>query len=231
MAEAQYTQYYIAFLDILGFKNLVNDPERTCQDILNVYEFVGERHKDFFTGEDENVRNSVKMRIMSDSICLYVEANTRNALHLLMAYCVAFQHDLLIMSPSIFVRGGISLGGMYVKEDIIFGPALTDAYLLEEKNAKVPRIIIRKKTLDYGMSTVDEDLQEVMSPCIFRDEDAFYALDYLVLLAVGRDVEAINRVKGVISNQLDTTIDESIRQKYLYVEKRMRKYLKEKPNA
>ena len=227
MNEAQYTQYYVAFLDILGFKNLVNDPNISCQDILDTYKFVGYRHREFFGKKYKYLRDSIKMKIMSDSICLYIEVDTPNALFLLIAYCVTFQRDLLVRDPSVFIRGGITMGEMYVEEDVMYGPALTEAYLLEEKNAKVPRIIIRKSTVDYGMNQCDTHAQAGITAGIFRDDDAFYAINYFDYLTFRTSQEVINRIKETISDKLDTTIDESIRQKYLYVDKNLNRYTSE----
>lgn len=219
MEDAQYTQYYVAFLDILGFKNLVDGPQATCQDILKIYKAFDAMQKVYF-GEDYGEMQDVKMKVMSDSICLYIEADKPNSLCSLVSFCTAFQYDLLTISPSIFVRGGITLGDMYVKDDIIFGPALTEAYLLEEKNAKVPRIIMRKETLDRGKESADDESQKILMSWTFRDEDAFYTANYFALLCLMENNERIvEQVENTVSNMLDTTIDESIHQKYLYVEK------------
>lgn len=40
MDNEQYSQYYVAFLDILGFRNLVNNPKVLCGDILKIYKFL-----------------------------------------------------------------------------------------------------------------------------------------------------------------------------------------------
>lgn len=116
---------------------------------------------------------------------------------------------------------------MYAKDDILFGPALTEAYLLEENNAKVPRIIMCKSTLDRGRATAGEQFQKSLDSWVFRDDDAFYTLDYFALL--GEIV--LPRINATISNWLDTTTIESIRQKYLYVEKHIRQRLEEKTDA
>ena len=164
MDDIQYTQYYVAFLDILGFKDRVNDPLFPCQDILKMYNQFGIIHKDFYEGETGDIVGNVKMKTMSDSICLYIPADIPNALFFLTLFCVDFQYELLNMPHCTFVRGGITFGDMYAKDDIVFGPALTEAYLLEEKNARVPRIIIRKKTLDHGMEKADEKSRQAKSP-------------------------------------------------------------------
>ena len=134
MDDIQYTQYYVAFLDVLGFKNMVNNSSYTCKKIVDIYALVQYRYETFFKSKIE-VQDNIKMKIMSDRICLYIMKDFPNALPYLISYCVAFQCDLLL-ATGLLLRGGITSGDMYVKDDIIFGPALTEAYLLEEKMQK-----------------------------------------------------------------------------------------------
>ena len=231
MADTQYTKYYVAFLDILGFKNLISGSESTCQSILNIYKEFGTIHDELYSDIPEGLQN-VNIKIMSDSICVYIEADKPNALWSLILYCTGFQYSSLIMPQHILMRGGIVLGDMFIENDIAFGPALTQAYLLEEKNAKVPRIIMLKETLDYGRSQTDKIKAELMKKFTFRDDDAFYTLNYFLLFRPNfSEQDILDQVKTVVSGYLNTTIDESVRQKYLYVEKNMRKYLKENPDA
>lgn len=233
MENTQYTKYYVAFLDILGFKNLISGPNSTCQSILKIYRELDVMQKVYF-GDEYGETQDVKMKVMSDSICLYIEADKPNALDSLLSFCIVFQYDLLVLPQHIFVRGGIAFGDMFIENDIVFGPALTQAYLLEERNAKVPRIIILKETLDHGKMRADKDTARRIEQWTFRDDDAFYTLNYFALLYLrGNNEKIIEQLNAVVSDYLDTTIDESIRQKYLYVEKNMRKYLylKEKNNA
>lgn len=227
MADEQYTQYYVAFLDILGFKNLVNNPKVLCTDILKIYKFLDQYSDMFFGGNFKDIKDSIKIKIMSDSICIYIDANAPNALYELVMFCTFFQYNLLTIDSCVFIRGGIAYGDMYVKDDTIFGPALTEAYLLEENNAKVPRIIMCKSTLDRGKIEVNKISQESPDVWTFRDDDAFYTLNYFTLLS-GKVLE---RVNIIVSNWLDTTTNESIRQKYLYVEKHIHQLLEEKSNA
>lgn len=231
MENAQYTQYYVAFLDILGFKELIDDKKTTCQSILDIYRQFNPMQQMFY-GDEYGEAQDVKMKVMSDSICLYVEADKPNALYSLISFCVAFQYDLLTLPQPIFVRGGIALGDMFIEDDIVFGRALTQAYLLEEKNAKTPRIIMLKETLNHGKSQADNETTDHIEKWTFRDDDSFYTLDYFLLLCKkGNNEHIIKRIKAVVSGYLDSTIDESIRKKYLYVEKNMRRWLKENYDA
>lgn len=229
MADAQYTKYYVAFLDILGFKDLVDGPHKvTCQSIRNIFRWSESIHSTFFSGKVQEVN----MKVMSDSICLYIKADKQNALCSLVLYCTAFQYQMLMENQPVFLRGGIAFGDMFIEGDIVFGPALTQAYLLEEKNAKVPRIIILKETLDYGKSQSDKNARKYIDISTFRDDDAFYTLNYFLPLCFnGDNPDVLDQVKTTVSHYLDTEKNESIRQKYLYVEKIMRRYLKENLHA
>lgn len=230
MKNREYTKYYIAFLDILGFKKLVNDPKNSCEKILNIYESIYKYNDRLYTLPEDKyspLKNILKMKIISDSMCFYIKEDIPNALHYLVMSCTAFQYNLLLIDPCIFLRGGISCGDMYIEDDIVFGPALIEAYLLQEKNAKVPRIIMCKNTLDHGTAKMDKRFKKPLINCVFRDEDAFYTLDYFSFLTG----EVLQRVNMVISKELNTTTDESIRQKYLYVEKQIRQHSKEKTDV
>lgn len=227
MDSEKYSQYYVAFLDILGFKDLVNNSENSCEYVLNIYKFLNQYNDMFFSNIPETIKKEIKMKIMSDSICIYINANIPNALHDLVTFCTLFEYNLLLIDPCIFIRGGIVYGDMYVKDDIMFGPALIEAYLLEENNAQFPRIIMCKSTFDRGRTETDKQFQKSLDFWVFRDDDAFYTLDYFALLTE----MVLPRVNRTISNWLDTTTNESIRQKYLYVEKHIRQHLKERTNA
>ena len=94
----------------------------------------------------------------------------------------------------------------------------------------------RLSICDSIEKTVDTALQqaEALRHLVTRDDDAFYIVNYFkVLGTLNKDEysQTIAQIKSTVSNWLDTTIDESIRQKYLYVEKQIRKYIKESTNA
>lgn len=216
---AEYKKYYVAFLDVLGFKNLIikND----CEYIRNIFENFKKsevivRDKD----EIEFDNNNIHLKIMSDSMILYVDASISYSCTALLAHCAAIQADLLLNDPPVLIRGGISYGDFYIEEenDILFGTALTNAYLLEEKSAKYPRIIANKADLhitDNGFRFA-----------VFRDEDAFYSVNTYALLSImEKEKQAdISKIFAEIDRHLDSTADSSIREKYLYLEKKMKQF-------
>lgn len=227
MEKTRYTECYVAFLDMLGFKKLIEDS--SCEEIAEIFT----KHlntsplRGAYLGNDifilKDTINKLKAKVMSDSICFYIDVNVTNALLCIIMSCINFQYELYKNKISIFIRGAIVRGHLYAEEDIIFGPGLTQAYLLEKNNAKYPRIILTKETLKFlnGKNRKDNiDYAPILESIIFRDDDAFYAVNCIRDL-VKRDWAICENVKNRIKQMLDTTIDGSVREKYLYLEKKM----------
>ena len=106
----------------------------------------------------------------------------------LLVSCSIFQYKLIQLSSPVLLRGAIVLGDIYAEGDITFGPGMTQTYLMEENNAKYPRIILTKETLNYGKKNIVQVTEK-----------------------------HIDHVEVV----LESTIDISIREKYLYVKKKL----------
>ncbi len=218
----EYENCYIAFLDLLGFKELVKT--QTCEQILKIFDEIKSQYMITCDCDKEKKPlvdpEEIHFKIMSDSICFYVSSKITNSLPVLISLCAYFQVRLWRLEHPILVRGGIVKGDIYTNDDIMFGTGLTNAYLLEEKNAKVPRIIITKETADTCISNEPEKLY--MQTLLLKDFDGFYCVDSFVMFYVwGQKDESYIKFCNHIQHILDSTTDESIRNKYLYLEAKM----------
>lgn len=136
-----YKECYVAFIDILGFTNYVEN--NNFDDVNMVLEFL--------KVEKNTADSSLKMKygipyesinilLVSDSIILSIEKDIKNSFEAIIWMCACFQASLLINSQML-MRGAISCGEFYIKDTILFGKAYLKAYELERKY-KTPRIII-----------------------------------------------------------------------------------------
>lgn len=220
MKERGYKECYIAFLDLLGFKSLIEDVETTCEDIAKVFDEIDKEYPVSINEEDRPLMDfsELKKKIMSDTICLYVDSSVDNSLAGLIATCDYLQVRLSRRNPPILLRGAIIKGKIYAKGDITFGPGVSKAYLLEEKTAKYPRIILTKNLIDEW-KTHDFYGDDYVHTYTFRDFDAFYAVDYLYLF-YGLDHSKMTwkRFARFVYDILDKETDLSIREKYLYLD-------------
>ena len=218
----QYTKCYVAFLDLLGFRNTINNS--SCEEILNIFKEINKNPlvKVYRVEEGKTVAvpGHVHCKIMSDSICFYIEEDVENAFFCLLSCCAIFQAKLLKLSTPVLARGAIVLDELYAKDDITFGKGLTQAYELEEKSAKFPRIIFTKETFDSGVNGTQEHLQAQMNELVFCDSDEYYCVDYLALLSdfeKNDNTQYCKKVHNHIVQVLFTTTDSSIREKYVYL--------------
>ena len=218
IAIKEYEECYIAFLDILGFKALVK--EKNCSYISEIMEKVNWGKVPIWAaGKNvEKGRVDIHVKIISDSICLYVDSSSEQNLQRLLFCCQSFQQDLLDCETPIFVRGGIAKGNIYADGDVIFGPGLIEAYQMEEFNAKYPRVIITNSLLLTFRDPSSKNFIRNLEDIAFRDFDGFYTLNYFRDLVCNRSNGVlIKKVKRYINSTLDVTIDNSLREKYNYV--------------
>lgn len=85
----------------------------------------------------------------------------------------------------------------------------------------MPRIIITKETIDTCIA--DEPEKIYMQAFLPRDFDGFYYVDSFAMLYVwGAKDGSYIRLCNHVQNILDSTTDESIRNKYLYLESKIK---------
>lgn len=152
-----YENRYVAFIDILGFSDLVR---RSSEDldllsrIASVLANVGAYRNSIY--EDEN-HHLVGVEVSTFSDCIVVSAKCSDVgLGVVVGMVITIYHSLL--HQGVFTRGAISKGGLIHNRDIVFGPGLISAYGLESTTALYPRVIFDSSVLkDFlGFASGDE---------------------------------------------------------------------------
>lgn len=183
-SRIKYKNRIIAFVDILGFKNLVEDSTTNkyeFQKILDSLDRFRELKKE---KEDQHYINDVKVTTFSDSLVISYPVDEKDrdidVFYSILLDLTRLQLDLL--DNNVIIRGGIAIGKLRHTQNEIFGPAMNEAYYLESKVAKYPRIVVRERVImDYLKKYVDNNPNKIKLLKLLRlDEDAnVYFLDYL----------------------------------------------------
>lgn len=225
----KYEECYIAHLDILGFKQLVKS-ETSCEEIARIFDEINTQYDITENGTNLVPHNSMRYKVMSDSICIFISASIPNALVALIHTCAYFQVRMLRFLPPILIRGAIVKGNIYLENDILFGQGLIDAYLIQENYVKYPRIVLSMELIDTLIdSQYIKDLFEI--GLLFKDYDFVYSIDYLKMFYVWAHPKGTDKeLASHISSMLNKCFDESIREKYLYLQARYLQYFKEENN-
>lgn len=210
--RVRYQQRIIAFLDVLGWKELVAESVRSR---------VAMRHLaglQLWGALDQSLTESLARRgehvvtHFSDSIVLSWLAPRRpqDRIRLVLDTAVLVRNYFL---NRVFVRGGLTRGRLVHGKNVVFGPALIDAHELESKHARYPRVIVAEalaKALFADFKAVQAKV-----PLIRRDTDGTVFLDFLSL---GReDIRWPNFMSEVRSHLLECraqTRKPRIREKY-----------------
>ena len=181
-----YEYRILAFVDILGFKNMIQ--QSTCnfleqKRILNAMKIIHsykELNDSGFDGEGLR-KYGVQVTTFSDSAIISYPISFDGGLFHVLIDLIHLQIDL--SNLGIFIRGGVSIGLAHHDEYNAFGPAMNDAYMLESKEAKFPRIILTSQTLSSGVAASKNHQNpfdiSLLHSIIKQDKDGFYYLDYL----------------------------------------------------
>ena len=124
---------FVAFLDVMGFSNLVN--AGTVEDLESYFEKITE-----VLDKLKQDKAEIKSFLISDSIILIAPPGLTGLIQLLWAIR---RIQSAILWRKILLRGAVSYGQVYYndKENIIVGKGFIRAYLLEQE-AIYPRVII-----------------------------------------------------------------------------------------
>jgi hypothetical protein len=131
-------------------------------------------------------KNSIDYKAFSDCICISIPTHI-DGLHFLqivksfLSVISAFQMAMLELDDKCyFIRGGISVGQYYHDDNMIFSPALIEAYELENKKAIVPRILIAEQLHQIiGAQLNQWSLSQSSYPLIIKFEDDLPFLNFL----------------------------------------------------
>lgn len=165
MSGMQYEERYVAFLDILNFRKLVEDETKT--ELLYNKLDAANRFPDVVKVAQNRGYDLVRKfhilesTVISDSIVVSVSAYEPDGLKLLMQHVAALWEAFI--SDQIMLRGAITRGKAIHKNKIVLGPAVVRAYSLESV-ACYARVIID----DVLMSSDKEYLE---SSNVLKDLD------------------------------------------------------------
>jgi len=255
----QYEDHLVAFIDILGFKSRVqeslNNPDsfskidyaleafnklrlkqtwRENNILIEVEEDAQKR-----TINDYYIDNMARCFCFSDSIIITVKAENHieERFSALIAMLSKFGANLL--AKGILIRGALNIGKMCVDNNSqsmkAFGPAVIDAYKLEEEQANYPRIILSQRIIDKLAYPIHgRNQRQPYHQYIGRFEDGLIGFSQLTFLEVMQNAEKVlpkkkwiemfNLVKEVIIGGLDENMcNVRVFEKYSWLKKEFNK--------
>lgn len=175
MPEIKYEERMIAFVDILGFKTIIKESENNDQKLKIIYQalhFLKTREESkewdlrFIEIEEDaqrkglenfDITNNTNCSCFSDSIIVSVAVDNERSNYIastLISHLAYIGAKLL--SEGILIRGGLTIGKLlHNNNGVIMGQGLIEAYELENRIAKYPRIILSNNLIQRLNKTID----------------------------------------------------------------------------
>ena len=148
MAGASYKQRYVAFVDILAYRQFVLRLRANKRNVEAHRKMLEKLHRPpnfgTFAG---GKRADVRAQSISDAVAISTEVSLEGFFHLSMSLDML---TLDLLAKGFFVRGALVKGHVYHDENMIFGEGLVRAVNLEAEVSRYPRILVERAVVrDY----------------------------------------------------------------------------------
>ncbi len=164
MAEGLYQEKYVAFLDMLGFSNLVLASAKNQKGHTRIIEAI-ERLKDTAC---DNPAIGMITTYFSDCIVLSCERSPSGLAAMLQSLTIIAENLLVV---DVLIRGGLTVGDVHHDRTFLFGPAMIEAYRMECNETTYPTILLNR--------TVRADIEAAGFEAHMVHDDAYPELYYL----------------------------------------------------
>lgn len=145
--EIEYSNYVVSYIDLLGVKDVLQSDDGASLNRMNLLYnrllcYIDPANKDFFK------LDNVKIKIFSDNIIIAseIKGDFTAAFKKVFRITKILQGDALLQNGWL-LRGGISVGKLYIDDVFTMGKGIIAAYNLESQIANYPRVIIDKSII------------------------------------------------------------------------------------
>ena len=156
-------KHYIAYMDILGYSDYIEkNPDKANNFLQVVAEAIDKVKKNVFyiskigkNGFKADIE--IKCKTFSDNIllCMEVTENSNEISRIIpFLISVASIQKGLVIEHELLIRGGITIGELYIDNDLVFGKGLIDAVRLEHQ-AENPCIIVSQDLQNHIEKLID----------------------------------------------------------------------------
>lgn len=170
-SEIYYKNKVVAFLDILGFRNIVrNNKDNAISIIKKLDEALSHCLKCL---EIENGPTWFSVKMFSDCLCLSCEESDLEYMFRELSFM-----QLYLSRERIFVRGAIGYGPHFENERMIFSEGLINTYDLSLESI-YPRILVDNIIVNKILSSDSKYSIDQMSKYLLHSSDDKIFVDYI----------------------------------------------------
>jgi hypothetical protein len=234
-ALRKYQDRIVAFIDIIGFKSIV---EKTVHDVAyfnRIIDAIAEIRDEFVKHPNSEFQKCVRDRLydpfigpdyktkviqVSDSMVISKLATVHGAVEDLVLDAALAIH--ILITQGLLCRGCIEYGKVYHTDEYIIGPGYTAAYLGEEKEF-LPAISLGKEVYSLALDKRSSDARarEYFDKFVVPHTSDRFFIDYfndLKFIDVFEEpAEHYDKLKNIIQDEYREAKDYKLKAKYLWM--------------
>lgn len=174
-----YKKSLLAFLDLSGFKKKVDKSLRSAEEADAIFELLRHLHHTTQVINKGKAAPFVEMKKLkatafSDSIVLSLAGRYDELFNSFIHVVTYFQWEAIDYYS--FLRGAVVFEDICHTREIVFGPALVQAYEMESKVAVWPRVIVDPRLVEL---LSEANKRYVFDNMLSKDDDGLPFIDYL----------------------------------------------------
>ncbi|PIF37757.1 hypothetical protein CLV01_3467 [Delftia sp. 60] len=196
--------YYVAFLDVLGFTEMVNqDSKGSKQENLKKLFRCHQSASSIF-------RDDVECSIVqfSDSIVISMPYSAEKFVWFMKRVA---DYQRFLLDEHLVCRGGIAVNKHFSNGTFTFSAGLIDAYRVESKSARYPRVVVSKEVLDLVFPNGKKAPKQLI-----EEDDGLFFIDYIGMTKNKKPKHLIEAIEIVTRDLVDST-NASVKEKGVWL--------------
>ena len=185
-----FDEYIIAYIDFLGMKERMNiqsgfDSLQIIKHLLYNTEYVAK-----YISKTNRIQDFI-IKVFSDNVVIAQKVSPQivgDQINSIVNLVWSLQFWALVQF-GYTMRGGITVGELYIDESIVWGKGLIEAYQLENNLAVYPRIIVSRRLVNLFDDSREKTLN--LYAFIKKDFDGLFFVDFLRALP---NIDAIPQI-------------------------------------
>lgn len=180
-----YQTRVVCFVDILGFKELIRKSAPNGVEDKKITDLISKSigHINFYSDDNENYKNQgIDFQFTQFSDCFIISFEYTEPSQTFFTLLKLLWVQTELADKGIMCRGGIAIGQASHTHQQVFGPAVVEAYLMEQR-ADFPRIVAQKSILQIGAQNRSDsnsyhEEYQYLAKILQQDADGLYYVDY-----------------------------------------------------
>ncbi|MDO8585900.1 MAG: DUF433 domain-containing protein [Armatimonadota bacterium] len=175
-SEISYDEHLVAFIDILGFKKIIEDAESDLARARHIIANLSGTLRQISEVVPRYFPGPISVRMFSDCVVVSCALDHLND----MLYELAFMQWAMAHS-GFFVRGGIVTGKHFENDLMIFSHGLVEAFEFEREKAIYPRIVVDPAVAEKVKGFIEPDYRCRVEAASLLEKapDGLLFVDYL----------------------------------------------------